>query len=201
MNPVQNRIPKIKINLATRSYSMSVVPYLVAAVLVVFSVALSVYNVFDYGVNLHRVASVEKAIAGLGDGAVKLQQTHSITDLTRERLKDIRTEVEFINGIIAEETFSWTALLTALEATLPKNVSIVQLTPEFADGIVTIAAMARSKEDVLEFVDALVGSKVFGEVFLLSHSEGDRVKGSSSGRSRGRERVFFEVSTLYLRGA
>lgn len=201
MNPVQKQIPRIKVNLATRSYSMSVVPYLVAAALVVLSVALSVYNVIDYGVNLHRIASVEKAITGFGDGAVKLQQTRTSADLTKKRLKDIKTEVEFINGIIAEETFSWTALLTALEVTLPKNVSIVQLTPEFADGSVTIAAMARSKEDVLEFVDALVKSKVFGEVFLLSHSEGDRVKGSPSGRSRSRERVFFEVSTLYLRGA
>jgi Tfp pilus assembly protein PilN len=77
-------------------------------------------------------------------------------------------EARQANDLIDRRTFSWTELWNQLEATLPPNVRITSFRPRLGDrrGIaVAISLIARSVDDVQQFMDNLDQTGRFPDVF------------------------------------
>jgi type IV pilus assembly protein PilN len=184
---------KIDINLATKRRKKRIIPTIVAIGVLFLALAYTWHNIELYRLN-------QSQIALYGHQLIRFENTleskkRRIPFITEEGLKFLIDEVAYINGVIARETFSWTELLTNLEASVPPKVSIVQISPDFKDKTIRISGMARSMKDVLKFVDELDRSENFMDVFLLRHEEALVKKGA-----RGKALVSFNISAQYVGG-
>lgn len=104
-----------------------------------------------------------------------------------------KKDIDFINTTLARRAFSWTSLLTDLEASLPGNVYLSRITPDFAKGAVNVTGVAGTLKDALDMVDMMGSSGRFKRVFMLKHSEEGK-KGGSGGA------VVFSLSAGYEGG-
>ncbi|MBI5562352.1 MAG: PilN domain-containing protein [Deltaproteobacteria bacterium] len=143
----------------------------VAAALCVIAAAYTVYSVNAWAGNRSRItaygqrlASLARAEAAPAPGAAGDKKGSG--DAAR-----LRKEAEFINKIIVRESFSWTRLLTNLERSVPENVSIVQISPEFAGNKIVITGAAKGLGDAIIMVERLGASAAFKDVFLIKHAE------------------------------
>lgn len=55
--------------------------------------------------------------------------------LDRAELAVVAAAAKEANGLIEQRTFSWTRLFNQLEATLPEDVMLTSITPDFNDGV------------------------------------------------------------------
>ncbi|MBI5561016.1 MAG: PilN domain-containing protein [Deltaproteobacteria bacterium] len=191
---------KITINLATRRLAPANVPYILAFALFIFAAAYSLYNLYDYRINRKELA-LYKNIASRLEKSLPPEKPSPRGAMDPQ---SARKKVEAINNIIVRETFSWTGLLSDLEEGVPENISIVEISPQFGDRRITVKGMARSMNDVLNFVARLPKGGRFSDAFLLKHSEekpGGAPGGSPGESPRGSidERLFFTVSARYVR--
>jgi hypothetical protein len=185
---------KIDINLATKRYKKTIIPYIVITGALFLAVIYTWHNIDLYRLNQSQISRYRQQL-------VRFEKTigpkgASVPAITQEGFKLLIDEVDYINNVIARETFSWTELLTSLEANVPPRVSIVQITPEFEDKRIRVAGLAKSVNDILTFVDKLGRSKNFMDVFLLKHATGVVKKGKA-----GKRLVSFNISAEYVSGA
>jgi hypothetical protein len=70
------------------------------------------------------------------------------------------------NDLIEQRTFSWTQLFNQLEATLPENVMLTAVRPEFKDGAthVNMEIQGRRTEDIDTFFERLEATGAFRNV-------------------------------------
>jgi type IV pilus assembly protein PilN len=184
---------KIDINLATKRYHKSIIPDMAAVGALFLAFVFTWYNADLYRLNLSQKARLSQQITRLEKAPGP--EVEPVPAMTGNGLKLLIDEVEYINSVIERETFSWTVLLTGLEASVPPNISIVQISPEFKNKTVMVSGMARSMNDVLKFVDELGRSKHFMDVFLLRHKETIVKKGTP-----GKRFVSFGISAKYVSG-
>jgi hypothetical protein len=187
----------IKTNLATRVVEPWQVPSYVTVVIVIVAVLFSLSSAVDFAASIKRIESAEQRIVALNPTAsLGSSQGVGLKSLSKSELRELRAEAAYVNTIITENSFSWISLLSAIEETLPNNVSIVRVSPNFSTGKVSISALSKSKKDALMFVDSMAKSSDFSEVFLLSHSKNKDKKryGFSS------EKIIFNLTALYNKG-
>ena len=81
-------------------------------------------------------------------------------------MQAVATAAPEANNVIAQRAFSWTALLTDLEATLPDNVRVTSVQPRVENGVVRVAlnVEAANAEALALFMDALEERGTFSEV-------------------------------------
>jgi Tfp pilus assembly protein PilN len=159
----------IRTNLSTRPfYNERAVLFwlLVTALLVVAATTFNVTRVLMYSrsdTQLATQASRDEArAADLRQQAARLRAT-----VDPRQVEFASTEARQANDLIDRRTFSWTELLNTLEATLPDDVRIVSIRPKVdrVKGIVlTISVVARSYEDVDEFMKKLETTGEFGDL-------------------------------------
>lgn len=111
-------------------------------------------------------------------------------DIAKSDSKQLKKEIEFINSVIIKRTFSWTGLLTDLEGCVPEGAYIVQISPDFAQGKVSVMGMAREVRLALSMVDLMTGSGRFSDVFLTKHS----------GAAEGAGMTLFSITASYNGG-
>lgn len=77
--------------------------------------------------------------------------------LNQQDLKLVASEAKEANQLIAQRTFSWTALFNELESTLPPDVMLISIHPEIKDGKTNVAMeiQGRRTEDIVDFFDRL----------------------------------------------
>ena len=160
---------RIDINLATDRRKRRLLPLFAVAVAVAAAMLMSWNTVALFEAN-------ERKSVALKEEAERLEARFDPTALGRGgySVKEVRAladEVDFINGLIVRETFSWTSLLSDLEMSVPGGISIATISPDFERMTIGISGMGESMEKVLSFVDALDSSKRFSDVFLVSHAE------------------------------
>lgn len=69
------------------------------------------------------------------------------------------------NELIEQRTFSWTALFNQLEATLPEDVMLVAVRPDFREGItINLDVQGRRSEDIDAFWERLEKTGAFHDV-------------------------------------
>jgi hypothetical protein len=70
------------------------------------------------------------------------------------------------NGLIDQRTFSWTELFNHIEETLPPDVMLSAVKPNFRDDLITIhmTVLGRRNEDIDEFMEKLEATGAFADV-------------------------------------
>lgn len=104
----------------------------------------------------------------------------------RERLVE---RVKLYNSIIQGAAFSWSRLLFELEQSLPTNIALLEIQPDFAASRVTLTGEAKTMEDLLQCVRRLQERERFQQVYLLQHA----VKSGQTGPTK----VSFTISLRY----
>ena len=77
--------------------------------------------------------------------------------LNQKELTIVALEAREANGLIEQRTFSWTALFNQLEATLPEDIMLTSVHPEFKDGEtqVNLDVQGRRSDDIDAFWNRL----------------------------------------------
>lgn len=173
---------KITVNLARKNRKSAFAPVVAAAALI-FALLFIWYNIDRYLGNRAQIATLRDRAAtlekSLPEGFKKALKASRVDQ------KALLNEIEFVNDYAYRKSFSWTALLSSLEEGLPKDVHLVQISPEFKSGKVKVAGFTRSIDSALATVDKLA-SAGFQEVFLLRHSSEEK-----SGL------ILFDISAVY----
>lgn len=160
----------IRTNLSTRPfYNVRIVQVAIGLVaLVVF--AATVFNV----VQILRLTSSQRTLGAQAEAAEQ-EAVRLRTDARGIRQRIDPKELEIVakaaaeaNGIIDQRTFSWTNLLTHLEATLPPDVRIKAISPRPSEQAVGLVVEARSVEDLDEFIEGLEMTGAFQDVLATS---------------------------------
>jgi hypothetical protein len=160
----------IRTNLSTRPfYNVRVVQAALGA-LAVLLLILTVFNVAQ----IIRLSASQRSL-GAQAQASEQEAARLRAEAARIRQRIDPKELEVVavaareaNAIIDQRTFSWTNLLTHLEATLPADVRTVAITPRPADKLVSIRVQARSVEDLGELIEGLETTGAFHDVLPRS---------------------------------
>lgn len=162
---------RLRTNLATRPfYNVRAVHALIAA-LGVLVLGLTLLNV----VQLIRLTSSQRTLGARAAEAeresqrLRTEAARIRTQINQKELEAVSAAAREANSIIDRRAFSWTALFTLLEATLPADVRIVTVQPRLDKEIfkVGIIAEARRAEDVSAFIESLEQTGAFGNVVPL----------------------------------
>jgi Tfp pilus assembly protein PilN len=111
-----------------------------------------------------RAADAERQAQRLRGEAARMR-----TQIKQKELVSVSAAAREANRIIDRRAFSWTQLLTQLEATLPDDVRITTVQPRLDKDIfkVGLIAEARRAEDVAAFIEALEDTGAFRNVLPL----------------------------------
>jgi hypothetical protein len=126
----------LRTNLSTRPFYNERAVHAIAGALALVLVAITAWQV-------SRVIQLSRTKTEL-NAAIK-RDTNEIEHRTREaeqirrglnqvQLAAVATAAKEANDLIAQRTFSWTGLFNQLEATLPDDVMLTSVHPEFKDG-------------------------------------------------------------------
>lgn len=164
----------IRTNLSTRPfYNEGAVRFWLAVVAIV-AVAATMFN-------LSRVLRYSRSDTELATQASRdeARATEAKAAAARLRASVDTKEVELAsmearqaNDLIDRRTFSWTELFNRLEMTLPPEVRITSVRPSLDRDrriMLAISVLARSVDDVNEFMEQLEGTGAFAN--LLSREE------------------------------
>ena len=164
----------LRTNLATRPFYnvRAVQAVLLAAAAVV--IAFTLFNVF----RLITLAGSQSRLGAHASEAeeqartLRAEAARIRTQIDQKELEAVSAAAREANGIIDRRAFSWTDLLTQLEATLPANVRITAIQPRTDKGgtMIGIAGVARRAEDVANFIEALEGTGAFRNVVPLQQN-------------------------------
>jgi Tfp pilus assembly protein PilN len=86
--------------------------------------------------------------------------------LDQKELSAVAAAAKEANDLIEQRTFSWTALFNDLEATLPDDVMLTAVHPEFRDGVtqVNLSVQGRRSDDIDTFWDRLDKAGSFHDI-------------------------------------
>jgi type IV pilus assembly protein PilN len=183
---------KLSLNLASRSYLNRRALYGCYTFLLSLLVLLLALNLAFYFRSQsqarhlkERLAEFDKELAGRQETAV---------DFSPAAYEEMLEEIAFANEILLKDSFRWTALLDRLEEVVPDKVIIRGIQPDYKNGSLNLTGEARRVEDLRHFLDNLIQSSNFSDVYLLQQAR-DAGKGRNDG---GQGNIGF---TLVVRGA
>jgi Tfp pilus assembly protein PilN len=160
---------EIKLNLASRPYlnrqKTRLWLVVIGVILGLFLVLnlLSTYRSYQKLQLMNaRFADLDRQVAGLRD---------EDTGYTPEKYMAVRAEVAAVNQIIDSDQFRWTALLSKFEELTPKDVSLNMIQPNYREHSLQISGLARTVSAMTRFVDRLLASEDFSQVYLQRHGE------------------------------
>jgi hypothetical protein len=113
-----------------------------------------------------RSAELEREVRALDAEAERLRAERATLAPPRPDAKTVQ-QWALVGNLVDRRAFSWTGLLGRLEEVLPAGVHLVSIAPVIEEGEVRLAftAVARTREDALQFVKALQARKDFADVF------------------------------------
>jgi Tfp pilus assembly protein PilN len=162
------------LNLASLPARNERLPALLFGVAASLLVACSVFH----GLGVARLAStaatsLDREVEGLSREREELRAR----DRTLRALKADKPSLErwgAIKDLVDQRAFSWTGLLSRLEAALPADVRLQSIEPKTRRGryVVALDAVVRSADDAVPLVKALEDRPEFEEVFLIGIEEG-----------------------------
>lgn len=133
-----------------------------------------------------QLISLDKELAQVGGVP---QKEVSADDLAKQQ-----EAIQAVNDILRRENFSWTKQLDRLERLLVTGVTIRAIQPNYKDGALRLSATAEGVDEMRSFIDSLLHSGEFSDVFLMDQS---RVQYTDS-RDQKHDAINFN---LLLKGA
>jgi Tfp pilus assembly protein PilN len=112
-----------------------------------------------------RTSSLARQVAELENERERLRQEQSQLRAPRPEAS-VLAQWTLVKDLVDSRTFSWSGLFSFLEETLPKGVRLVSIAPKFEEGerTVQIVGVARTHEDLLEFIKVLEDRPEFDDV-------------------------------------
>jgi len=158
---------KGRLNLASRPFRNEALPNLLFVFGLVLAMALSVLHgvhlrwlLGDTSSALHQQLAAQQA---------ELQALRREVQAVRAPAPEVAKLLEWraVKDLVDRATFSWTLLLSRLEAVLPPGLRLVAITPRVAAGQVQLelTAIARTREDGFDFARALQEQGSFKNVY------------------------------------
>ena len=158
----------IRTNLSTRPFYNERAIHAAAAIVAVLVVTVAVWQ----GVRIVKLSRYKTDLNAsihrhLAETEVRERDAAQIRrGLDQKQLALVSAQAKEATELIEQRTFSWTQLFNLLEATLPDDVMLVSVRPDFKDGITTINLdlQGRSIEDIQAFWDRLEKTGAFHDV-------------------------------------
>jgi Tfp pilus assembly protein PilN len=161
----------LRTNLSTRPfYNERLVAIAIALVAVALAV-VTAYNVTQLAALTARHAALREQVdvADQRTNELRTEAARARQAIDQRRLEAVAQAAREVNTIIDRRTFSWTDLFNHVETTLPNDVRITSVRPDYdQDGAftVTITVEARAVDHVDAFMEALEGSRLFSNVLV-----------------------------------
>ncbi len=114
---------------------------------------------------------------------------------SQEQVAMIREQVAFANQLSEKRNFSWTKLLSDLEATLPPHVALVNIKLDFQESAIVLEGTAVRLQDVNAFITHLHAHRAFRHAVLDRHEARHERTENDAGGTDGLE---FRLSVRYL---
>lgn len=162
----------IRTNLSTRPFYNERAVHALAALVAVAVLAVAAWQVV-------RIVS----LSGLKTDLNTAIKKHKAETETRQRdaeairrgidqkeLAIVAAQAKEANELIEQRTFSWTQLFNLIEATLPDDVMLAAVRPEFKDAVtqINMDVQGKSTDDIQAFWDRLVKTGAFSNVLWSS---------------------------------
>jgi len=100
---------------------------------------------------------------------LEVEVTEHLAALDHVPWRSLSQRVERVNLIMRERTFSWEQLLDDVERVMPYEVRLTRISPKVEEDSfqLSMIAVARSREVMLEFFDNMVADPAFSEPIPL----------------------------------
>jgi hypothetical protein len=158
----------LRTNLSTRPFYNERAVHAVAAAVAVLAIALAAWQITRIVRLSHEKTDLNAAIARdkVQAEAAQREAAQIRSRLDQKELAVVSTAASEANDLIEQRTFSWTQLFNELQSTLPADVMLTSIHPDFKDGITTISfdLQGKSAEDIDEFWDQLEKTGAFHDI-------------------------------------
>ncbi len=199
---------QLRLSLASPVYAMIRFGQAGMALLVAGSMAFSAWcwiesrsleaATVQYATSVARVQEMNRQFAD--------QMTQDGLTMSKNQIAEEHRKVEFANNLIDKQAFSWTRLLSNLEAALPPHVSISSVQHNFRDSTIRLQGSVMTVRDLDVMVDRLESHEAFERVKVSKHqlgelrerlSPGRRGAGNLKRKPRVRQIVKFQLTVGY----
>jgi Tfp pilus assembly protein PilN len=160
----------IRTNLSTRPFYNARAVHAGLGVLALIVVLVTAFN----AIQIVRLSASQRTLGAKAQAAeqeaarLRTEAQQIRTRIDPKELEVVAQAAREANTIIDQRTFSWTGLFTHLEATLPPDVRITQITPRPQDKVVVIGVETRSVEDLDTFIVGLEKTGAFHDVLATN---------------------------------
>jgi hypothetical protein len=167
----------LKANLSTRPFYNERVVHAVAAAIAVIVVAVALWQAVHV-VRLSRYNTELKSAIEKHHSETQVRERDAEQirrGLDQDQLAIVAAQAKEANRLIEQRTFSWTALFNLLEATLPDDVMLVAVRPEFKDNTtqINLDLQGKTDEDIQAFWDRLAKTGAFHDVIWSAVNESE----------------------------
>lgn len=158
----------LRTNLSTRPFYNERAVHLLLALAGLVVAVLSAFNAIRIVALSRQNTELSSLIDRDHDEAARLtldaQRTRATID--QSALEATAESAALANTLIDQRTFSWTELFNHIEATLPADVMLSSVRPNFSNNLTTIGmtVIGRRTEDIDEFMEKLEATGAFGDV-------------------------------------
>ena len=167
----------LKTNLSTRPFYNERAVHAIAAVIALIVVAVAAWQAV-------RIVKLSRYKTELNTAIQKHRSESEIRErdaakiragLDQKQLALVAAQAKEANELIEQRTFSWTELFNVLEATLPDDVMLVAVRPEFKDNVtqINLDLQGKSSEDIQAFWDRLEKTGAFHDVSWTAVTEAE----------------------------
>lgn len=157
----------LRTNLSTRPFYNERAVHAIAAALAIVVLAVTAWQIARV-VRLSRDktelnASIERNRQETAQRANEAAQIRSAID--QKELAIVTVAAQEANDLIEQRTFSWTQLFNELQATLPGDVMLTSIVPDFKDGItLNVDLQGKGPGDIEEFWARLEKTGAFHDI-------------------------------------
>jgi Tfp pilus assembly protein PilN len=158
----------LRTNLSTRPFYNERAIHALAAVLALVVIAVTVWQVARVIRLSAYKTELNAAIARDKNEAERLAREAADIrrGLDQKELAVVAAAAKEANGLIEQRTFSWTQLFNHLEATLPEDVMLTSISPEFDEGVthVNMEIQGRGGDVIDSFWERLEKTGAFHDI-------------------------------------
>jgi Tfp pilus assembly protein PilN len=158
----------LRTNLSTRPFYNERAVHAIAAAVAVLALAIAAWQVSRIVRLSHDKTEFNAAITRDKAEAEKAEREAAQirSGLDQKELAAVSGAASEANDLIEQRTFSWTQLFNELQATLPEDVMLTSIHPEFKEGVTTLNfdLQGKSAENIDEFWDHLEKTGSFHDI-------------------------------------
>lgn len=158
----------LRTNLSTRPFYNERAVHAVAALVALVLLAITTWQIVRVvGLSRYKTELNAAIKRDRNEAEYRTKEAASVRrGLDQKELALVAAAAKEANQLIEQRTFSWTQLFNHLEATLPEDVMLVAVRPEFEEGLtrLNLDLQGRESDDIDAFWDALEKTGAFRDI-------------------------------------